>query len=157
MTLYVFARSLSFLRAFNPVVDRVSHTVNEGIKKIFNDRFIKLGLLAFDFQLYLFPDFLGYITHQAGKAVKNLANWNHADLHDPFLKVAGVTAEILGCAVKLVYRALNPRFKGVVHSIQIAEAIDYFSFNFLYGGSFLNTLKVHRQAIKELTKFFVVH
>ena len=77
------------------MIQGVPHAVHDGIEQIFYNGFIELCFLSLDDELHFLVQIMGKIPYQSGKPAENLADRNHPDLHDAFLKFACDSAEVL--------------------------------------------------------------
>ena len=126
------ALCLALVRHFDSVVERVAQEVHNRVADFVDDRAVEFGVLAFDCQIDFFVEFLGYVANHAREAVKDLADGNHADLHDDVLKIGRHSVHLLqsfrelGKSVRLpdLFEA-NFIYDQLAH--QVHERVEFFN------------------------------
>ncbi len=86
-----FAGGLTCFGRFNAVIQGVADQVQQRIGDLFQHGFIKFGAFAFDDQIDFLSKFIGDAADGPVQTVDDVADGNHADVHEVILSVARQT------------------------------------------------------------------
>ena len=100
------------LRRLDAVVHAVADHVHERLADLVDDGLVDAGLLALQDQLDVLPLLPGEVAHQPRKALEDMADGQHADVHHRFLQLGGDRRHLLHRREQLGHLPLAPQLLG---------------------------------------------
>ena len=96
------------------VVDTVADHVDEGLAELVDDGLVDPGLLALEDQLDLLALLARQVAHEAGKALEDVPDGKHPDVHDRLLELAAHPGDLVHGLEQLAARLVQHESRGQV-------------------------------------------
>ena len=100
----VLPRATRSAGRLDAVVDAVPDQVDERLADLVDDRLVDAGVLALQDQLDVLAGLAGEVAHQAREALEDVADGEHADVHDRLLQRGGDGRDLLHRGLQLAAR-----------------------------------------------------
>ena len=96
------------------MVDAVADHVHERLAELVDDGLVHTGVLAFEDQLHVLALLSGQVAHQTGKALEDVPDGEHPDVHDRLLELPAHPGDLVDRLEHLAARLVRDEHGGEV-------------------------------------------